>query len=239
VEDAIPRDDRRSLNSPAGPRSTEIVAAALLRGVQLDAANPAEEWKHARPVSFCLDWQEKNPDPARETQVRVLWSEEVLYLRFDCRYRELSVFSEAEPDGRCDHLWDRDVAEAFLQPDPSVLRSYKEFEVAPNGFWIDFDVSSDGFQDLKGGLQRSICIDEANHTWAAELAIPMASMTTNFDPTSVWRANFYRVEGSAEPRAYYAWQPTNTSQPNFHVPSAFGRLRFDCSGSAVGRHRSV
>jgi len=47
----------------------------------------------------------------------------------------------------------------------------------------------------------------------SQLAIPMASMTTNFDPTFVWHANFYRVEGSVEPRAYYAWQPTNTYYP--------------------------
>jgi alpha-galactosidase len=38
--------------------------------------------------------------------------------------------------------------------------------------------------------------------------------------------NFYRVEGPQEPRAYLAWRPTKTPQPNFHVPSAFGKLRF-------------
>lgn len=67
---------------------------------------------------------------------------------------------------------------------------------------------------------------KANRAWAGELTIPMVSVTTHFDPTSVWRANFYPMEGPAEPRAYLAWQPTNTSQLNFHVPSIFGKLRF-------------
>src|SRR5207237_4400193 len=92
-------------------------------------------------VSFCSDWQGKNPDPALDTEVRVLWSSSTLYLRFACRYRELHVFNDADPNGRRDHLWERDVAEAFLQPDPSRPRYYKEFEIAPNGFWIDLDVS--------------------------------------------------------------------------------------------------
>jgi hypothetical protein len=54
----------------------------------------------------------------------------------------------------------------------------------------------------------------------------MTALTANFDPAAVWRANFYRVEGPQEPRFYSAWQPTHTPQPNFHVPSAFGKLRF-------------
>jgi len=54
----------------------------------------------------------------------------------------------------------------------------------------------------------------------------MNALTQNFDPKVVWRVNFYRVEGPQEPRAYLAWRPTKTPQPNFHVPSAFGKLRF-------------
>jgi alpha-galactosidase len=41
--------------------------------------------------------------------------------------------------------------------------------------------------------------------------------------------NFFRVEGKEEPRGYYAWRPTHTPQPNFHVPSAFGSMRFEPS----------
>jgi alpha-galactosidase len=136
------------------------------------------------------------------------------------------AFDDAEPNGRRDHLWERDVVEAFLQSDPSRLRYYKEFEVAPNGYWIDLDITPGPLSDLKSNLQRSVWMDSAKKTWAAELAIPMKALTTNFDPTAVWRANFYRVEGGAEPRFYSAWQPTRSPQPNFHVPSAFGKLRF-------------
>jgi Carbohydrate-binding family 9 len=70
-------------------------------------------------------------------------------------------------------------------------------------------------------------VDAERKTWSAELAIPMRCLTASFDPRMVWRANFYRVEGKVEPRQYMAWQPTRTLQPNFHVPNAFGTLRFE------------
>jgi alpha-galactosidase len=214
--------------SPAAASTTsdEVLAAPVAEKVHLDAAHPAKEWSEATPVIFSSDWQGKNPDPQRQTEVRVLWSADTLYVRFVCNYRTLHMFEDAQPNGRRDHLWDGDVAEAFLQPDPSRPRYYKEFEVAPNGYWIDLDITPGPLSDLKSNLQRSVWLDPATKMWAAELAIPMKALTTNFDPLAAWRANFYRVEGDTEPRFYSAWQPTNSPQPNFHVPSAFGKLRF-------------
>ena len=204
-----------------------LTATRVSSVVRLDAANPAAEWTGAEPVRFCADWQGSNPDPALETEVRVLWSPSTLYLRFGCHYRDLFVFEDSAPNGRRDHLWDRDVAEAFLQPpDAASPRFYKEFEVAPNGMWIDLDIFPGGLKDLESRLTRSVHLDQSRKIWSAELAIPMPSLTATFDATRSWRANFYRVEGKAEPRRYLAWQPTHTAVANFHVPDAFGELRF-------------
>jgi alpha-galactosidase len=212
---------------PCGPSLAEIAAAPVHVEVILDAAAPSSAWKAASPVTFCSDWQGKNPAADRQTTVRALWSKTTLYLRFECRYRELTLFEDSDPNGRRDHLWDRDVAEAFLQPDPSQAHAYKEFEISPNGMWIDLDISPGAKPDLQSGMTRSVHLDHKAHRWAAELAIPMQALTPDFDPHAVWRVNFFRVEGKEEPRGYYAWQPTHTPQPNFHVPSAFGRMRFD------------
>jgi alpha-galactosidase len=203
-----------------------VIACRVSRDISLDAGHPAAEWQAATPVVFCQDWRGANADPTRRTEVRVLWTLATLYLRFACRYRELFVFEDSDPSGRRDQLWDRDVAEAFLQPDPARPRYYKEFEVGPNGMWIDLDIFPEGRRDLGSGLRHSASIDREKNVWAAELAIPMRGLTPEFDPTAVWRANFYRVEGPREPRFYSAWRATNTPQPNFHVPAAFGKLRF-------------
>jgi len=215
-----------SANRPAVPPSAEVVATSIAENIGLNAAQPAPDWDLATPVTFSLDWQGKNPAPDRETSVRLLWSPSNLYLRFQCRYRELHVFPDADPNGRRGQLWDRDVAEAFLQPDPTHTHGYKEFEVSPNGMWIDLDIAPGEKRNLNSGLTRSVVLDERAHTWAAELAIPFRSLTAHFNSNEVWRVNFFRVEGREEPRGYYAWQPTNTPQPNFHVPAAFGYLRF-------------
>ena len=111
----------------------------------------------------------------------MLWCPEKLYLRFECRFRELFLFADSEPSGRRDHLWDRDVAEAFLQPDPAREHYYREFEVSPNGMWIDLDIFPGGLADLKSGLKKSAVLDAATHRWAAELAIPMKAITPAFE----------------------------------------------------------
>jgi len=184
------------------------------------------DWARASALRFCTDWRGENPDSARETDVQLLWTPAELYLRFAAKYRTITVFTDAQPNGRRDQLWDRDVAEAFLQPPGSPARSYKEFEVSPNGLWIDLDIAPGEKRDLRSGLRRCNAIDEAAKIWRAELAIPMRRLTPHFDPRLEWRGNFYRVEGEVEPRFYSAWRPTMTPQPNFHVPEAFGRLLF-------------
>jgi alpha-galactosidase len=204
----------------------EILACRIGQEISLDAQHPAVEWTEAMPLSFCSDWRGQDADPPRQTEVRALWTPSTLYLRFVCRYRDMFVFVDSDAHGRRDALWERDVAEAFLQPDLSRPDFYKEFEVSPNGMWVDLDIFPGGRSDLKSGLTRSIRVDPDRHTWAAELSIPMRSLTAVFDPAVIWRANFFRVEGPKEPRFYSAWRPTGTPQPNFHVPKAFGKLRF-------------
>jgi alpha-galactosidase len=204
-----------------------IAEAARFDGV-LDADGFPDEaaWRAAPVTHFNTDWQGRNADDGRATEVRLLWTPENLYLLFRANYRNVTVFPDAEPNGHRDLLWDRDVAEVFLQPDSSDPLRYKEFEVSPNGFWIDLDISHGERQDLQSGLRRRVRIDAKKNIWVAWLEIPMKSLTPHFDSKTVWRVNFYRVEGAAEPRFYSAWRPTRTPEPNFHVPAAFGRLVF-------------
>ena len=208
------------------PKHEKAVVVQMTDPCDAEGFPKQSSWERALPVQFSADWQGKNPDAARETKVWLLWTAETLFLRFRARYRAITVFPDAEPNGRRDQLWDRDVAEAFLQPDWSNLRRYKEFEVSPNGFWIDLDIAPGEKQDLKSGLKRRVVLEQAKKVWIAELAIPMKCLVAKFDPAATWRVNFYRVDGSEEPRFYSAWRPTGTAAPNFHVPEAFGELVF-------------
>jgi alpha-galactosidase len=186
----------------------------------------ASAWQQAPASKFDWDWQGKNRDNARETEVRILWTSDFLFFRFQAKYRTINVFSDARADGWRDKLWDRDVAEVFLQPDWSDPFRYQEFEVSPNGFWIDLNISHGKLAEMKSGLRRRVHQDAQTRTWIAELCIPLKSLQPNFDPAREWRVNFFRVEGENEPRFYSAWSPTNSPKPNFHVPAAFGKLAF-------------
>jgi alpha-galactosidase len=230
---------RKKFALSAKAPSNTAVAAAFHVSLDATAFPPSKAWRAAKPVHFDSDWQGKNADAHRQTEVRVLWTSGFLYLKFVARYRVITVFGDADADGRRDKLWDRDVAEAFLQPDPQQPRRYKEFEVSPNGFWIDLEIANGALQHIKSGLQRRVNIDEPEKTWTAELAIPMKSLAQHFDPTSVWRVNFFRVEGPAEPRFYSSWQPTNTPQPNFHLPERFGFLKFEPMPEAKPRKKNT
>jgi alpha-galactosidase len=218
----------------AGLRMEEVsnipstaVARELLGEPDTDGFAPAQAWALAPPLRFASDWRGENADLARETEVRLLWTNESLYLRFRCRYRTLTVFSDGgDSNGRRDQLWDRDVAEVFLQTDASQPRRYWEFEISPNGMWIDLEISPEGKRDPGSGMKSRVVVNESEKIWTAQLALPMHTLVNVFDPSAEWRVNFFRVEGATEPRFYSSWRPTHTAQPNFHVPEAFGTLQF-------------
>lgn len=202
--------------------------ALALSGALDDQGFPLQDaWNAAAPIVFQTDWKGENADPLRQTELRLLWTRETLFLRFRCWYRDLTVFPDSEPGGRRFGLWDRDVAEVFLQPDPSKPYRYWEFEVSPNGMWIDLAIAPGEKRNPHSGMKSRVRVDEAHKVWTAEMALPMNSLAPGFDPSATWRVNFFRVEGPNEPRFYSSWRPTRTPQPNFHVPAAFGKLHFE------------
>jgi len=202
------------------------MAMQLLSGLDAEGFVPAHAWALAQPLRFDTDWRGENPDLARRTEVRLLWTNESLYLRFRCNYRTLTIFADGDANGRRDQLWDRDVAEVFLQTDASQPRRYWEFEISPNGMWIDLEISPEGKRDPSSGMKSRVVVNESEKIWTAQLALPISELVNIFDPSAEWRANFFRVEGATEPRFYSSWRPTLTPQPNFHVPEAFGTLLF-------------
>lgn len=214
------------------PADDLATAAHLERSLDPNGFPSASDWDATSPIVFNADWQGKNPDAERETQVRLLWTSESLFLHYRSRFRSLTVFPDAGPSGRLDHLWDRDVVEVFIQSDQTYPGHYTEFEVSPNGYWIDLDIEHGERSDPRSGMKCRARIDANAKIWTAELSIPMRKLARYFDPSSIWRINFFRVEGASEPRFYSAWRPTNTPQPNFHVPTAFGKLKFHLPASS-------
>jgi hypothetical protein len=201
-----------------------LVAARLQTPLDDHGLPDASSWAKAAPVHFCSDWCARNPDQERLTEVRTLWSAESIYLRFDCRFRE--IFTYEGGNTRRDKLWMRDVAEVFIRPGTWEPNHYLEFETSPNGDWLDLDISPGQKSILCLDLKSRVTRVLERQTWTAEIAIPISCFTEAFDPGHEWRLNLFRIEGREPDRFYSSWIPTHTPQPNFHIPGVFGILQF-------------
>src|SRR6267142_5295769 len=148
-------------------------ALRLKEGLGQKGFPAAAAWKRAPAIRFERDWRGEQADVQRATEVRLLWNEQTLFLQFLAHYRELHVFSDARADGWRDELWERDVAEAFLQPVAGDARVYKELEVSPNGYWIDLNIAHGEKEEMHSGLRRRVVQDAQERAWTAELAVPM------------------------------------------------------------------
>jgi alpha-galactosidase len=211
---------------------TTATIEALYTASDLSAAGlDDEEWDRVKAIPLTKYWS-GNPAPAdRHAEAQILWSDESLCLRFVCRQNEpLILNSTPQTETKTLGLWDRDVCEVFLAPNPEYPNRYFEFEAAPTGEWVDLAVH------MKPGQRETDWDFDSGMTTAARIAenqvviamrIPWGNRVHKPQTGERWRVNLFRCVGSPEDRGYLAWQPTHTEQPNFHVPEAFGWLVFD------------
>ena len=198
-----------------------------------------ELWQNT-PAIVALNDQFGRPVPAHETEIRALWNEQNLYFLFVCPFEELHLRPSPNLEAETFELWNWDVAEVFIGADFENIRHYKEFEVSPQGEWVDLDVDLDLPHPEEGWVWESGCrvearIDPAAKIWYGSMQIPLASIIDQSSarisepardrPAAAgdrFRVNFFRCQGSDPNRKEICWQPTFTE--TFHVPEAFGIL---------------
>src|SRR5437660_9935738 len=159
--------------------------------MQLQAKRPAVDflpdgdpekpsWKHAESVEFDTDSSGNCHCPAISARVSSVWTETYVYFFVWCRYESLNVYSGEDPRVERWQLWDRDVAEVFLNPQPERVNHYYEFEVAPNNQWIDLEIDKDKtpFNDASwdSHFEHATRVDAGTRVWTCEMSIPVASM---------------------------------------------------------------
>lgn len=185
-------------------------------------------WSGASRLVFEGDFY-GNPVPGHRTDVLLQWTPNNLYLLFVCPYQQLNLKPNPNLAAETYELWNWDVAEVFIGDDFENIRRYKEFEVSPQGEWVDLDMNLDNRPLEADWIWQSGCevagrIDEARNTWYGFMRIPWPSI--DHRPPAAGnelRINFYRCQGSDPDRKYIAWQPVN--RPSFHTPECFGTLK--------------
>ena len=191
-------------------------------------------WSDASRVAFDQAAFTRATYPESETRVASRWTRNYLYLAFWCRYQTLNAFEGEDLHVERWGLWEKDVVEAFIAPDPGQPSHYFEFEVAPNNQWIDLeiDLTKRPFNNARwnSGFEHSTRLDSARHVWTSEWRIPLASLArSGIAPGKDWRVNFYRSDGQPPNRRAMSWGalPLKLPQSSFHQPESFGILRFE------------
>jgi hypothetical protein len=198
------------------------------RDVEADTDPGSAFWRGA-PAIFLENDRNGKPVPGYKSEIRSRWTPQNLYFLFVCPYEELNLKPNPNISAETNQLWNWDVAETFIGSDPEHIRRYKEFEISPEGEWVDLDINLDAPRHEDGwtwnsGIKVAARIDRDAKVWYGVMQIPYASIDNRRAAEgNVLRINFFRSQGPQATRKALTWQPTNRT--TFHVPEAFGTIK--------------
>jgi hypothetical protein len=215
-------------------------AYAVKRGSMSPVASPRggrSGWEEAVAVAW--------GPAAYRTEFRALWSPSGLFARFDCT-DDAPWHTLVRRD---DPLWEEEVVEIFIQPDPGAA-TYIEIEISPANVVADLLISQDPTgraADIAwdfAGLETAVVpwrgrgaerapgwTAIASLPWDGFRSLPVAGLEIPPRAASRWRFNVFRIKrpfgpGQRERDAVYAaWSvPDGTT---FHALEAFRDLVFE------------
>jgi len=204
-----------------------IDSVQATQDVPLDLDPATQFWREAHPVYMDKD-NLGNIVPQHRTEVRTRWTKNNLYFLFVCPYEQLHLKPFPTTQKETNELWNWDVAEVFIGSDFADIQRYKEFEVSPQGEWIDLDIDLHKPHHEEGwtwnsGFEVSARIDQASHIWYGAMRIPFGAIDTRpAVPGNTLRINLFRSQGPP-PHQAISWQATMSN--TFHVPERFGLIR--------------
>lgn len=214
--------------SPLGSTQTTIKSLWSPADIPLNTDPQAPFWQAAQSVSMDADTH-GTPVPGYRSQISSRWSQRNLYFLFVCPYEQLNLKADPKITTETNELWNWDVAEVFIGANFKDIQHYKEFELSPQGEWLDLDINLHNPHHESGwtwnsGFEVSARIDREHHVWYGAMKIPYSAI----DPRpagagNLLRANFFRSQGRGPNRHQITWQPPMAD--TFHVPERFGLLK--------------
>ena len=172
------------------------------------------------------------------TRAKILYSSTGIYVLFNCQDNRLTVTLQKD----FLDLWNEDVVEVFLQPEPG-KPAYFEYELSPLNFelpiiifnesgklnsWQPFHYEADRktqhATNITGGERKTNASVEG---WTAEIFLPYQLMrpVLNKRPASgsSWKGNLYRIDYDSG-ESLWSWQ---LNSGNFHEYEKFGIFLFE------------
>ena len=204
--------------------------------IVIDAKLDEAAWRQAPAVGeFHFNWWKEGPK--EQTVAKLLWDDENLYVGFYCHDKHIS----AEVVARHGPVSRDDCVEVFISPSAAKPRNYYGFEINAIGTMLNF-IRADWYKGPRNNEPEGVRYRTSYHGlpvkndspdddhWILELAIPFRNFAMDAPNTpprdgDVWRLNLNRAGGKTNAQ-YSTWSPVSTERPNFHVPEAFGSVRF-------------
>jgi len=205
-----------------------VKAVFASRDVPLNTDASTAFWRSAGIASLEKDTQGKDV-PNFHAEVRMRWTKDNLYFLFICPYDELYLKPAPTTRQETNELWNWDVAEVFISANFRDIKLYKEFEVSPQGEWVDLDIDLHKPHHEVGwtwnsGFEKTARIDSAAHRWYAALRIPFSAIDHRSPKAgNTFRMNLFLSEGPSSNHREVTWQPPMSS--TFHTPERFGLLK--------------
>lgn len=224
---------------PAAPDGPGVITSRRAKSdFKLTADPNSDAWENT-PAIIADKGRRGELVPGHPTQIRSRWTEKNIYFLFACPYEQLYLKPSPTTTAETDKLWEWDVAEVFIGTDFGDIKHYTEFQVSPQGEWVDLDINRNpdpAVHDVKwdSGFEVKARLDRQQRVWYGEMRIPFAKIDRREPREGLeMRINFYRIQGPPPNRKFINWQPVGNN--NFHTPEAFGRLRLGGEKAAPAR----
>jgi len=203
--------------------------------ISVDGDINLSEWEKTSTIDkhFHYPWRDEN---APNTIFRAAWNAEGFYFSFNVVDENIILAKTNEGEKAVD---DSDRVEIFLAPRkpnavlPS-LEKYYGLEIAPNGIAHEYSAEYYRKFDSEWTLGNAIYkTTVSNSGYQVEGFIPLQDLTAlniNIDNNSeifmgVFRAEF-GIEDNKLQSKWISWITPKSKTPDFHIPSAFGLMRF-------------
>lgn len=206
--------------------------------MRIDGVLDEAAWRTAEPVPFYVPVSLKKPTTA--TDARMTWDDTYLYVGFDVQDEDIvATFTERDAP-----VWEEDVVEVFIRPDPE-RSDYYEINFSPTGVIYDSWIVRRGARSHRTwsawnaeGIRVATTIRGTPNDWTqrdegytVEIAIPFSELPSLEGRTpsvgDVWTFNLARYDYSVyldEGRELSASSPL--SAVSFHRHEEWRRMIF-------------
>ena len=198
-----------------------------------------EAWGSARIISseFSYPWESVSPP---ETVFRALWDDSNFYFLFVAKDDDIVIAPDESSETALDNedrvelFFASDDIERLVQAPDSEDPTYYSIEIDPLGRVHDYAVryyrKFDSDWDM-ADLKVSSDIRDGTYVVEGKIALKSLESLMLFQgPAARIRIGIFRAELSHDSEqlqeSWISWISPMSEQPDFHIPSAFGRLKF-------------